>query len=148
MKDGNKNTAENYLLGYLEYYDKKSISYKKWYSILVVLDIVISAFIPFTTLFIDDFSSTKYIVAFMGSVVTIVSAFKTTFGFHKNWVEYRTTAEILKYHKYLFETQSSPYCEENKEELLILNVNSIVVKENRNWRSFELNNKKSLPQNQ
>ncbi|PKM51447.1 MAG: DUF4231 domain-containing protein [Firmicutes bacterium HGW-Firmicutes-7] len=145
MNDDNKSIAENYLLDYLEYYDKKSISYKKWYSVLVVLDIVISAFIPFATLFIDNFSYTKYIVAFMGSVVTIVSAFKTTFGFHKNWVEYRTTAELLKYHKYLFETQSTPYCEENKGELLILNVNSIVIKENRNWRSFELNNKRSHP---
>jgi len=143
MDNGNKGNAENYLLEYLQYYDEKSISYKKWYTIFVVLDIVISAFIPFATLFIDIFSPTKYIVAFMGSVITIVSAFKTAFRFHISWVQYRTTAEILKYHKYLFETESYPYKGENRGELLISNVNSIVEKENRNWRSIELNNKKS-----
>ena len=80
----------------------------------------------------------------MASLITIASSIKTTFGFHKNWVEYRTTAEILKYHKYLFETKSAPYKGENKVELLISNVNSIVEKENRSWRTIELESKKAL----
>jgi len=143
MNRGNKGSAENYLYEYLKYYDHKSMSNKKWYTILVVLYTVISAFIPFTILFIDVYYPTKYIVAFMGSFITIVSAFKTTFGFHKNWVQYRTTTEILKYHKCLYETCSAPYNGANKGEQLISNVNSIVEKENKNWRSIELNVKKS-----
>lgn len=138
--------AEEYLLNHLEYYDNKSISCKKWHLTFVVLDTVISAFIPFTALFIDAFASTQYIIAFMGSVITIVSTLNTTLGFHKNWVEYRTTAEILKYYKYLYETSSSPYDGENKETLLISSTNSIIAKENRNWRSIELNTKKNPPQ--
>ncbi len=146
MEKEKKDYAEEYLLNYLKYYDSRSISCKKWYLFFVVLDTVISAFIPFTALFIDTFAFTQYIIAFMGSVITIVSTLNTTFGFHKNWVEYRTTAEILKYHKYLYETDSSPYDGDNKEKLLISGINSIVEKENRNWRSIELNTRKNPPQ--
>lgn len=142
-----KCSAENYLLEYLEYYDEKSISCKRWYTVLIIIDTVISAFIPFSTLFIDIFTSAKYMVAFMGSIVTIVSVLNTTFGYHKNWVEYRTAAEILKYHMCLFETESSPYNSENRQELLISNVNSIVGKENRAWRSLELHKQKKTSQN-
>jgi hypothetical protein len=111
-----------------------------------VADTIISAFIPFATLFIDVYLPAKFVVAFMGCIITVVSAFLSIFGFHKNWVEFRTTAEILKYHKYLYKTCSTPYNKTNKDELLILNVNTIVEKENRNWRSIELNIKK-VPRN-
>lgn len=139
---------EAYLTEALEFYDSKSILYKKWYTVLVTLDIITSALIPFITLFFDKFHAARYIVALMGSFITIISTFKATFRFHEKWIDYRSTAETLKYHKYLFETESSPYKGEGKVELLISNIHLIVDKENKNWRSVELNNKRKPFENQ
>ncbi len=143
MNDKNRLYARNYLYRNLNYYDKKAASNKKLYNLFIILEIVISAFIPFAALFNDVFFQTKYIVALMGSFITILSAFKTSFDLHKKWVEYRTMAEILEYHKRLYLIESAPYNKSNKHELLISNVNSIVEKENRTWRSVELSVKKS-----
>lgn len=143
MDNFNKNSAREYLTKNYDYYDIKAISCKSRYTILIIIDITISAFIPFATLFIDIFLPAKYIIAFMGCIVTIVSSLSVTFGFHKNWIEYRTTAEILKFHQYLYETKSAPYDGQNRESILISNVHSIVEIENKNWRSILLNNRKA-----
>ncbi len=135
----NNINAENYLNGYLDYYEGKSILNKKRYSAFVVLNIVISALIPFATLFIDVYIPAKYIVAMMGSTITIISALNSTFGYHKHWIEYRTVAESLKHQKVLYMNNCYPYNVENKGELLILMINSILELENRNWKSIELN---------
>ncbi len=136
--------AENYLDSYLAYYDEKSIKNKKRYTCLVLLDIIISAMIPFATLFIDIFGAAKYIVALMGSCITIVTALNTTFGYHKLWIEYRTVAEALKHQKDLYINNCNPYNDDNKKELLLFIVNSILEKENRNWKSIELSLVKSV----
>lgn len=138
MDNINGINAENYLNSYLAYYDHKSVTNKKRYTCLVLLDIIISALIPFTALFIDVFVPAKYIVALMGSSITIVTALNTTFGYHKLWIEYRTVAEALKHQKVLYINNCNPYNDENKRELLIFIVNSILEKENRNWKSIEL----------
>ncbi len=130
--------AENYLDSYLAYYDAKSIKNKKRYTCLVLLDIIISAMIPFAALFIDVFGPAKYIVALMGSCITIATALNTTFGYHKLWIEYRTVAETLKHQKDLYINNCNPYNDDNKRELLLFVVNSILEKENRNWKSIEL----------
>ncbi|MDT8717771.1 DUF4231 domain-containing protein [Clostridium sp. 19966] len=142
MKDSNKYTAEEYLEETYNYYDTKAVSNKRWYTTLVIIDTVISAFIPFATLFMDSFSSIKYIIAFMGSIATILSTLKATFAFQKNWVGFRTTSEILKFHRYLYKTKSSPYDEDNRDHILISNIHSIIETENKNWRSLLLNNPK------
>jgi hypothetical protein len=95
----------------------------------------------------DSFRPTRYIIAFIGSVMTILAAVKANFRFHEKWLEYRSTAEILKYQIYLFETESKPYNRENKEELLLGNVYLIIKKENKSWKSTELNNIELLPEN-
>ncbi|WP_286908750.1 DUF4231 domain-containing protein [Clostridium sp. UBA1652] len=142
MSESNKNSAKKYLIDNYSYYDTKSVLYKRWYSFLTALDIFIASTIPFTTLFIDSFFWIKYAIALMGSITAILSSLKATFAFHKNWIEYRSTAEILKFHQYLYETKSSPYNQKNRDEILILNIHAIVEVENNNWKSFLLKNNK------
>ncbi len=134
--------AMQYLKDSLKYYDKKSISCKRWYTALISADVILSAFIPFATLFFDDYANTKFIVALMGSLVTIASSVRAKFAFQEDWVEYRTTTEILKYHRYLYDTLSPPYNKKNKDELLITKVNEICMNENKCWRDMKLNNSK------
>lgn len=143
MKEDKKYTAIRYLEETYNYYDATAIINKRWYTILIIVDTALSALIPFMTLYTDNFASAKYIIALMGSVSTILSSLKATFAFQKNWIEFRTTSEILKFHRYLYENKSSPYEEDNRDSILIANIHSIVETENKNWRSLLLGNKKT-----
>ncbi len=133
--------AYEYLKTCLKYYDDKSKINKRWYAVLIAINILLSSFIPFVTLFIDDYSSAKYIVALMGCIVTAASSCRVTFGFHENWIEYRTSSEILRYHKYLYQSNSTPYNNQMRDEILISNVNAVVETENKTWRINQLNMK-------
>lgn len=143
LDDSTELNAENYINVYLKYYDSKSVAYKKRFLVLTVSDIILSAMIPFVVLFIDGFSAAKYIVALMGSIITIVKGLNTAFGYHKLWIEYRTVAEALKHQKDLYINNCSPYNGQNKKELLVIIVNSILENENRNWKTIELSLTKS-----
>lgn len=110
-----------------------------WYILLVVLDIIVSAFIPFATLFIDNYSNTQYIVAFMGSIVTISSGILATFQFHRLWINYRFTTETLKAHRDLFEVNVYPYDGADKAQVLIKNIMLIEAKQNTIWIYNEKN---------
>lgn len=123
----------------IEWYDKKSKLNKIWYIFLAAFDIIISAFIPFTTLFLDSYSTTQYIVAFMGSIVTILSGLLATFQFHKLWINYRFTTETLKTHRDLFEMDVYPYNGTDKAQLLIKNISLIESELNVIWISNEKN---------
>ena len=134
-----KLTAKKYLLGEQDWHDRKSTQYKRFYTILAIISIVITSFIPFTSLFMDDFPSARYIVALMGSLITIVSTINATFKWHEKWIDYRVTAEILKYHRCLYETRSSPYNGPDADKILIESVNTTV--DSNKWKSRELKNK-------
>lgn len=128
-----------YLNNSLKYYDRKSISCKKWYMALILVEIILSALIPFTTLFFNSFPLAKYIVALTGSVITIASSCRAKFSFQEEWIQYRTASEILKYHRTLYNTSSPPYNNKDKDELLIYKVNEICMDENKSWKSMKLN---------
>lgn len=131
--------AREFIVEEFDYYDKKSKKYKKCYISLMLIDIIVSALIPFVTLFMTNFTFTKYIVAFMGSVVTIVSGCLATFQVHELWVTYRITAEKLKHHKNLFELNVPPYDESDRSERLAINMYKIVDKENSSWTYIKNN---------
>lgn len=120
----------------IDWYEKKATANKKWYFTLVVFDIVLSAAIPLSTLFIDLFSNVTYLVALLGTIVTVISGALSTFQFQKNWIEYRTTSETLKHEKYLFLSNVEPYKQDNKDSIFINNVESLISKETTNWAFF------------
>lgn len=123
----------------LNWYGTKSKKYKSIYNYLVGIDIVISALIPFVSIFITTHPFSQYIVALMGSCVTIISGFLATFQFHDLWIEYRITAERLKHLKTLFELNVYPYDGIDKIERFISDMSTIEDKENMSW-SYIKNN--------
>ncbi|KPU45568.1 hypothetical protein OXPF_08010 [Oxobacter pfennigii] len=147
MDLNNNCKALEYLVENYKYYDEKSIIYKRNYYILTVSSIVLSALIPLISLFIEIYPFFKYLIAFLGSAASIMTALNAHYRFHEKWIEYRSAAEDLKCHKYLFETQSLPYKGKYKDELLLSNVYSIVKAEHISWKSLELNNKNKPPAN-
>lgn len=127
---------ENRVLDQIDWYSSNSAKNKRLYFSLVVIDIILSAMIPFAVLFMDIFKNVNYIIAAMGSIVTIVSGVVSTFQFQKKWIEYRTTAETLKHTNYLYVTKTNPYSREDAFSYFVQNVESLISTQNTNWAFY------------
>jgi hypothetical protein len=86
----------------------------------------------------------KIIIAALGTAIVIIAGINAINKYQELWIEYRTTAETLKHHKFLFKTQSTPYDGEDKYQWLVENTESIISKENSNWSSMLTNKEKRV----
>ncbi|MDX8400740.1 MAG: DUF4231 domain-containing protein [Gallionellaceae bacterium] len=78
----------------------------------------------------------KIIVGGLGVIIAVSSGVVALFKFQEHWLQYRTTAESLKHHKYLYLTKTPPYNDEKSFNLLVESVEGLISKENSNWVSY------------
>ncbi|MGC2235080.1 MAG: DUF4231 domain-containing protein [Pyrinomonadaceae bacterium] len=148
-------TSEEYMTARVqeqfEWYEAKSVQSKNRYHYLRIAEIVAAALIPFLsglTLSVDNFKYTgTIIVGTLGMIVTILAGVLSLRRFQENWIEYRKTAESLKREKYLFETQVEPYNGDNRFNLFVQTVESLLAKENTNWAQNMLKAQSEKPDN-
>ena len=132
--------AENYLIErvdkQIEWYDKKSITCQKQYKRTQFIEIILAALIPFCAGYIDRFTWLSIVVATFGVCITILESTNKLYKFHENWLQYRSTCELLRYQKQLYITQSAPYneSEETKFNLFVRNIEQIISSENNQWK--------------
>jgi hypothetical protein len=128
---------KNRLEDQIKWYDKKSIFNQSLFKILKIVEIVISASIPLIIIFKDlcPFIINS-VIALIGVSIVIIASISSLYKFQENWVEYRTTCEILKHHKYLFLTKTEPYNNDDSLNLLVNNVETLVSKENSIWAQY------------
>lgn len=123
----------------INWYDKKSQWNQKRYKILKIAEIIAASSIPFLTGFIDkEINYWHVLVGLLGVLIAVCSSVSALYKFHELWIEYRTVAETLKHHKYLYLTKTSPYHNDKAFELLVDVVESIISKENSNWSSINI----------
>jgi len=124
----------------INWYDKKSIWNQKWFKRLKWGEIILASLLPITTvinLLFPQYFSDSYYKAFViidGILLGIASTIQELYGFHKNWIQYRTTAETLKHEKYLYLAKCQPYDGEDAFCKLVSRVESIISKENSQWQ--------------
>ena len=120
------------------WYDGKSQWNQKAFKYLRIAEIVAATSIPFLVGYIHEADSkVKFVVGLLGVVVAIIAGIIPLCKFHEHWIEYRTTCETLKHHKYLYLTKSAPYDEENAFNVLVENIESLISKENSNWLNLQ-----------
>jgi len=118
--------------------DKKSQLNQKLFKWLRIIEIVAAVLIPFLAGYISQsVSKIKFVIGLLGVIVGVIAGVVSLCKFHEHWIEYRTTSETLKHHKYLFLTKSSPYDDENAFNVLVENVESFISKENSNWQNLQ-----------
>lgn len=123
--------------GQINWYDKHSLKNQKWYRILKILAIVSASIIPLLVGFIaEDTIYLRLTVGGLGVIVAIATSIQSIFKLQENWIKYRTTCESLKHIKYLYITNIEPYNIDDKFELLVKNIESIISKENVNWSQY------------
>lgn len=96
--------------GIYEYYNSAAIKYKRISFRLVIIEIVVSAMIPFLALLMMDYNSPilNYIVSLLGVVLVIITSIKV-FNYDKLSQIYRRTAENVWYEIVRFENGAAPY---------------------------------------
>lgn len=120
----------------INWYNKKSgdaqTNYKRWQ----IAEIIAAALIPVFAPFASSYCWVPIVIALLGAGISIIESITRLYKFHENWIEYRTTCELLKYHKHLYITKSAPYndAEETVENLFVRNIETIISSENNNWK--------------
>ena len=120
----------------ISWYDKKSLSFKNKFRILRISEIIFAAAIPLISTFPDTFGIAKMIMAGLGAIIVVIESINALNKYQELWINYRTTAETLKHHKYLFITKSTPYDISDAFNYLVKNVESIISHEHSNWTNM------------
>jgi hypothetical protein len=128
----------------INWYDKKSASCQKKYKLTQTIEIILAALIPLLSAYSKDHLMIAIIVGLLGSVIAIIESLTKLYKWHENWIEYRTTCELLRYQKHLFETKSAPYNlePENIENIFVRNIENIISSENNKWKMVNINESK------
>ncbi len=118
----------------INWYDKKSQWNQKWYKRLRIIEIVAAASIPLAAGFITpSLDVLKVLAGFLGLIVAVIAGVITLYQFQENWIEYRTTSEMLRREKYFFLTKTNLYSVKESFPLLVQRVENIISKENSDW---------------
>lgn len=123
----------------IEWYDGKSISCQKRYKLIQIIEIILAATIPLLSGYCN-ITIVSIAVGIIGIIITILESLTKLLKYHENWIQYRTTCELLKYQKYIFLTKTAPYntTEETVENMFIKNIEQIISSENNQWKSYNI----------
>ena len=120
--------------GQIGFFTSKSRLNRRWFRTLRLVEVGLAALLPFAIASVtDERPGLKLAVGAVGAVIAITAAVLALFKFQENWIEFRTTAESLKQHRYRYLTRSPPYEAESAFPLLVSNVESMLSKENATW---------------
>lgn len=129
----------------ISWFESKSSLNQRRYKQLKTFEIAAAAAIPFLTGYITEGSqadAVKTAVGALGALIAVSSGVAGLCRHHELWIEYRSTAETLRQHKFLFLTQAAPYDTDGAFTLLVQNVEATLGKENAGWTAAA---KASLP---
>lgn len=117
----------------IEWYGKKASSNQKWLKVCKWIELVLAATIP-VALIISTENCGKIIAASAAAIIATANGIQGIYKFHENWMDYRTTEEILKHEKYLYLARSGTYKNSSEPfQDLVERIESIISHENTNW---------------
>ena len=121
----------------INWYSDKSKRSQNWFKTLRFVEILAAATIPFLAGYATDTEpEIKISIGILGVIIALVAGFISLNKFQEIWIEYRTTSETLKHHKYLFLTKSNPYNTEDAFQTFVQTVEALISKENSNWNNY------------
>ena len=133
-------TPEEYLKDRVEnqidWYDRKSLNNKKWFYLLQIIVLAMSAAVPVVSILSIVFENMwiRLCIAILGATVTISAGIISICQFRKNWIEYRATAESLKHEKFMFKTKTGPYSKSDAFPVFVERIEVLVSRENTDWK--------------
>lgn len=120
----------------IRYYDTNSKVSQSRYKRLTAIQIVSGSVIPIISGFSDDIICSEWIVAILGVLVTLSTAFLSLNKYQERWINFRTTCETLIHLKNLFITSSTPYKDGDSFDKFVNDIESVISKENSDWGAY------------
>lgn len=138
---------QNYLNDRVEnqihYYESKSALNKQYYLFFKIAQLSAATLLPFFSVFLSDYSWMKYVIAFLGSIVTILEGVLATGKYHEKWIIYRSTGETLRQEKFLFMMQAGNYTGPDAVEQFVNKIEFSLGKENIGWQQLVVKDNKN-----
>lgn len=128
----------------IAWYDDKSNKCQRKYKISQTIEIILAALIPLLSAYTKNCTAIAVIVGIIGSIIAIIESLTKLYKWHENWIEYRTTCELLRYQKSLYQTRSAPYNtgKETVDNIFVKNIENIISSENSKWKFVNITKEK------
>ena len=122
----------------INWYDQKSKSAQKWYKRLQIAEIILASLIPLLSGYMPSYKWIAFIVGLFGAIIAVIESITKLNKYHENWIQYRSTCEMLRYQKHLYLTGSAPYNNQNEtiDNIFVRNIESIISSENNQWKNL------------
>lgn len=122
----------------INWYDQKSKSAQKCYKRLQIAEIILASLIPLLSGYMPSYKWIAFIVGLFGAIIAVIESITKLNKYHENWIQYRSTCEMLRYQKHLYLTGSAPYNNQNEtiDNIFVRNIESIISSENNQWKNL------------
>ena len=117
----------------IEWYGSNSKSNQNRFNRLKFIEIGAAALIPFISGMGDKVPYFQWTLGVLGVLVAVSASITSLLKYQENWIRYRTTAEQLKHEKLIYLTNTKPYDTDDRFNLLVERVESLISKENSSW---------------
>jgi len=114
------------------WYDREATRARLAYYVLKVLALVLAAAVTV----LAAIEAPGALTAALAAGVVVLEAVQQVFQFHSNWISYRTVAEALRQHAFLYAAEVGPYVESStRRDRLAETVHTLTSGESAAWAS-------------
>ncbi|WP_367599975.1 DUF4231 domain-containing protein [Pediococcus pentosaceus] len=133
----------------INWYDKKSAFNKKRFYFFKATQIFCTSLIPVLVGLLLKEHWLLYLISFLSLVSVLCQSSLSLFKYQENWIQYRDTAESLQHEKYMYQTKTGTYDNDELDtfKTLVERSEALISSENVNWANMNLNYKGSENKN-
>ena len=118
------------------WFSKKSNSCQIKYKILRCAESVCILLLPLIGLFTNDDIIRNILLVGIGALASYFRFFLDINAYHDLWIRYRLASEALKREKLLHATHTGAYHGNNRDEVLVVNVERIISAASTDWQQL------------
>ncbi len=120
-----------------QWYNRQATRARKAYQVLRVLVLVTGA----TVTVLAASAASPILTASLAAAVVVLEGLQQVFQFQKNWISYRSSAEGLRFHWFLYAARRAPYDDDRtRADRLAQVMREVTTKENAGWGGTMLGN--------
>ena len=118
------------------WFSKKSGSCQTWYKRLRYAESACILLLPLIGLLTDPDIIRNILLVGIGALASYFRFFLDINAYHDLWIRYRLASEALKREKLLHATHTGAYHSDNRDEVLVINVERIIAAANSDWQQL------------
>lgn len=121
----------------IDWYSHRSAYCQKWYKRFKIANhALVLIMVPLN--YLQDLAWWfKYVCIAAGITIALIEFLLSLNKYHEHWIQYRSTAELLKHEKFLYLTHAGAYKDKNTSYVeLVERCERIISGENGNWVSL------------